>query len=326
MAARALQFLTMTAARSGEVRGMTWAEVDLDKALWIVPAARMKAGREHRVPLTGEAVAFCGLPRMEGSPYVFFAPRGGKLSDMTLSAVMRRMQETEEKAGGRATSIRVRAPGRAPRAALDVPRLGGGAGLRSRHGRDGAGPHVGSEVERAYRRTDMLERRRAMMRLGGLRAGGEQTLSSWSRLPDANCDTFKRGRIVLRPPPPPTTGAGDEPSEGVRLVTKALLEVELAKLHLPRMAKKGRPRVLDQHKIDCCMAEVIYEAAKHFPGEMSISGWIDAAKLYCTDKANLHRYFRTYQTGLNASVSRGLRSLGVSRVERKRVFGKSRTI
>ncbi len=102
MAARALQFAAMTAARSGEIRGMIWAEVDLEKALWTIPAGRMKAGREHRVPLTREAVALLrDLPRMEGSPYVFFAPRGGMLSDMTISAVMRRMQEAEEKAGGK---------------------------------------------------------------------------------------------------------------------------------------------------------------------------------------------------------------------------------
>ena len=50
MAARALQFIALTAARSGEVRGMTWPEVDLEKALWTIPAGRMKAGREHRVP------------------------------------------------------------------------------------------------------------------------------------------------------------------------------------------------------------------------------------------------------------------------------------
>ena len=117
IAARALEFLTLTAARSGEVRGMTWEEIDFggrdttdttDKTLdalslsatWTIPASRMKAGREHRVPLTAEALAILqSLPRMEGSPFVFFAPRGGQLSDMTLSAVMRRMQEAEVKAG-----------------------------------------------------------------------------------------------------------------------------------------------------------------------------------------------------------------------------------
>jgi integrase len=165
MAARAVQFLALTAARSGEVRGMIWAEVDLEGALWIVPAARMKAGREHRVPLTKEAVALLrALPRMEGSPYVFFAPRGGMLSDMSLSAVMRRMQEAETRAG---------------RSGYLDPRSGRPAvphGLRSTF-RDWAAERgyerdmaemalahsVGTEVERAYRRTDMLERRRAMM-------------------------------------------------------------------------------------------------------------------------------------------------------------------
>lgn len=165
MAARALQFLALTAARSGEVRGMAWTEVDLDKALWTVPAARMKAGREHRVPLTVEAVELLrARPRMEGSSYVFFAPQGGMLSDMTLSAVMRRMQEAEEKVG-RPGYIDARS-GRPA-----VPH-----GLRSTF-RDWAAErgierdmaemalahNVGSEVERAYRRTDMLERRRGVL-------------------------------------------------------------------------------------------------------------------------------------------------------------------
>jgi integrase len=52
VAARAIEFVIQTAARSGEVRGATWAEVDVDAATWIVPAERMKSGREHRVPLT----------------------------------------------------------------------------------------------------------------------------------------------------------------------------------------------------------------------------------------------------------------------------------
>lgn len=177
MAARALEFLTLTAARSGEVRGATWDEIDLgtpdktdttDKtpaATWTIPASRMKAGREHRVPLTPEAVALLkSLPRLDGSPYVFWAARGGQLSDMTLSAVMRRMQEAEVKAGR---------PGfldpRNKRPA--VPH-----GLRStfrqwaaeqgfpRDMSELALAHfVGTEVERAYQRSDMLERRRAMM-------------------------------------------------------------------------------------------------------------------------------------------------------------------
>ncbi len=165
MAARALQFACLTAARSGEVRGMTWAEVDLDAALWVIPAERMKAGREHRVPLPGKAVELLqGLARLNSSPYVFYAPQGGMLSDMALSAVMRRIQAAEEKAGREGFL-----DSRSGRPA--VPH-----GLRSTF-RDWAAEKgydhvqaelalahaVGSEVERAYRRTDLLERRRQML-------------------------------------------------------------------------------------------------------------------------------------------------------------------
>jgi integrase len=92
MGARALEFAAMTAARSGDVRGATWHGIDLDAGMWTIPAARMKAGKEHRVPLTAEAVALLrALPR--NADQVFPAPRGGQLSDMTLSATMRRMHE-----------------------------------------------------------------------------------------------------------------------------------------------------------------------------------------------------------------------------------------
>ena len=165
MAARALEILTLTAARSGEVRGATWAEIDLDAAIWTVPADRMKAGREHRVPLTPEAVALLkALPRFEGSEFVFPAPRGGALSDMSISAVMRRMQAAE---------VEAERPGWLDAASgrPAVPH-----GLRSSF-RDWAAERgierdvaelalahdVGSEVERAYRRTDLFERRRAVM-------------------------------------------------------------------------------------------------------------------------------------------------------------------
>ena len=178
MSARALQFLTLTAARSGEVRGMVWDEVSIpmqDGAnsansanpgpMWVIPASRMKMSREHRVPLTAEAVALLqSLPRMEGSPFVFSAARSGALSDMSLSAVMRRMQESEVKAA--------RAGWLDPQSKRPaVPH-----GLRSTFrqwaaergfDRDMAemalAHHVGDETERAYQRSDMLERRRAMM-------------------------------------------------------------------------------------------------------------------------------------------------------------------
>lgn len=93
LGARALEFTILTAARSGEVRGATWDEIDLDAKLWTIPAERMKAAKAHRVPLSPAAVAMLkDTPRLDGSPYVFAAARGGQLSDMTLSKVLRSMQ------------------------------------------------------------------------------------------------------------------------------------------------------------------------------------------------------------------------------------------
>ncbi|WP_316862471.1 integrase arm-type DNA-binding domain-containing protein [uncultured Cohaesibacter sp.] len=168
MAASALQFLSLTLARSGEVRGATWDEIDLkakDGPVWIIPATRMKAAKEHRVPLPNAAVKLLkSLPTMENSPYVFFAPKGGQMSDMSLSAVMRRMHQAETEKGNTGwLDPRSKRPA--------VPH-----GLRSSF-RDWAAERgyerdlaeislahkVGSEVERAYRRSDMLQRRRAVL-------------------------------------------------------------------------------------------------------------------------------------------------------------------
>ena len=92
VSARALEFLTLTAARSGEVRGMTWGEVDLNNKLWTVPASRMKAKKEHRVPLSDAALLILeSIKRVNGVNLVFPGTRGGALSDMSLAAVMRRM-------------------------------------------------------------------------------------------------------------------------------------------------------------------------------------------------------------------------------------------
>ena len=93
MAAMALEFLILTAARSGEIRFATWDEIDLNTKIWTVPADRMKAEKAHRIPLSAPAIALLkALPRFEGSPYVFSALRGGPLSDMSISAVCRRMK------------------------------------------------------------------------------------------------------------------------------------------------------------------------------------------------------------------------------------------
>lgn len=92
VSARALEFAILTAARSGEVRGSKWPEIDLQNKIWTIPAERMKAGKEHRVPLSSQVIALLkALPREENTDHVFLAPRGGQLSDMSLTAVLRRM-------------------------------------------------------------------------------------------------------------------------------------------------------------------------------------------------------------------------------------------
>lgn len=90
VAARSLEFAIYTAARSGEVRGARWAEIDWEAALWTVPAERMKSGREHRVPLTLEAITL--LRSLDAnSEFIFPGRRGKMLSDMSSTAVLRRM-------------------------------------------------------------------------------------------------------------------------------------------------------------------------------------------------------------------------------------------
>jgi len=177
MAARALEFITLTAARSGEVRGMKWDEINFGpqdktdttdktpRALWTIPASRMKNGREHRVPLTKDAVSLLeALPRMEDSPFVFFAPRGGALSDMSISAVMRRMQESEVKAGRAGWLDPKNKRPAVPHGLRSTFRQWAAERGYPRDMAEMALAHfIGSEVERAYQRSDMLERRRAMM-------------------------------------------------------------------------------------------------------------------------------------------------------------------
>ena len=87
----ALEFLILTAARSGEVRGATWDEIDMDAATWAIPADRIKAGREHRVPLSGAALAVLGAAHEAtgGEGLVFPSPTGRVLSDATLGKLMR---------------------------------------------------------------------------------------------------------------------------------------------------------------------------------------------------------------------------------------------
>lgn len=100
--ARALHFTILTAARSGETRGATWDEIDLDNGVWTIPGERMKAGRDHRVPLCQSAVDLLkSLPRE--SSYIFPNRKGKPLSDMTMGQIPRRMGYPVTVHGFRAT-------------------------------------------------------------------------------------------------------------------------------------------------------------------------------------------------------------------------------
>jgi integrase len=149
MAARALEFLILTAARSGEVRGARWSEVDVGTATWTVPAERMKAGREHRVPLSPEAVELLeSLPTFEGTDLIFPSVRGGPLSDMSLSAVTRRMKVDAVPHGFRSSFRDWAAESTA------YPREVAEAALAHA---------IPDEVEAAYRRSDLFGKRRKLM-------------------------------------------------------------------------------------------------------------------------------------------------------------------
>jgi len=150
VAARALEFAVLTAARSGEVRGATWSEVDLSAALWKIPAARMKSGREHRVPLSKPAIKLLrSLPGDRLPEGHVFPGMHGPLSDMSLTAVLRRMGVSATAHGFRSTFRDWVAE------CTD----------HSREVAEMALAHaVGDRVEAAYRRGDLFEKRIALMR------------------------------------------------------------------------------------------------------------------------------------------------------------------
>ena len=149
MGARALEFGILTAARSGEVRGATWAEIDLPARRWIIPKDRMKANREHRVPLSDAVVEIlAALPKLADSEFIFWSPRGGQLSDMALTAVLRRMEVNAVPHGFRSTFRDWAAE------CTNYPNEV--AEMALAHA-------VGDKVEAAYRRGDMLEKRALMM-------------------------------------------------------------------------------------------------------------------------------------------------------------------
>lgn len=150
MAARALMFTCLTGSRTGEVLGMQWAEVDFEAQLWTCPEIRMKGGEVHRVPLTDEMLAIIAPLRAMQSAYVFEGQKRHKpLSNMAMLMLLRRMQIEGVTVHGFRSAFRVWAA-----EAANAPREVAEMSLAHK---------VGSGVERAYARSDLLERRRELM-------------------------------------------------------------------------------------------------------------------------------------------------------------------
>lgn len=147
----ALEFAILTAARSGEVMGARWGEIDLNAKVWTVPAARMKAGREHRVPLTGRALEILAtMCEARTGDYVFPGAKPGRpLSVMALEMALRRVGKQNATVHGFRSSFRDWA---------------GNETSFPRELAEQALAHViGDKAEQAYRRSDALERRRELM-------------------------------------------------------------------------------------------------------------------------------------------------------------------
>ena len=146
----AFEFLVLTAARSGEVRGAEWAEIDTEEHVWTVPATRTKAKREHRVPLTRRAEQVLDAARTlgNGNALVFPSPRGRRFNDMALSGLLRTLEVPAVPHGFRST-------------------FRDWAAEETNHPREvveAALAHVvQNKVEAAYARSDLFERRRRLM-------------------------------------------------------------------------------------------------------------------------------------------------------------------
>jgi integrase len=150
VSARALEFTILTAARTSEVVNATWGEIDFDKKTWTIPAARMKANREHRVPLSQRALKIlAALPREDDNPHVFVgSKRGQPLSDTAMRELMRGTRPDYVPHGFRSTFRDWAAE------CTNFPREVCEAAL-AHSNKD--------KVEDAYRRSDLFAKRRELM-------------------------------------------------------------------------------------------------------------------------------------------------------------------
>jgi integrase len=153
MAARALEFLVLTAARTGEVIGARWSEINLEDKLWTIPAERMKAGKEHRVPLCPRAVEILQAIRPRSPPaegFVFLGNRAKKpLSNMAFLMLLRRMECNDMTAHGLRSSFRDWCAER--------------TNFPSEVAEMALAHAVGNKVEAAYRRGDLYQKRQQLM-------------------------------------------------------------------------------------------------------------------------------------------------------------------
>ncbi len=150
IAAKALMFTCLTGSRTAEVLGMRWAEIDFDACVWTCPPERMKGGEEHRVPLTGEMVAILEPLKDMASDYVFEGQkRNTPLSNMAMLMLLRRMKVEGVTVHGFRSTFRDWAS-----EAANAPREVAELSLAHK---------VGNEVERAYARSDLLDKRRVLM-------------------------------------------------------------------------------------------------------------------------------------------------------------------
>jgi integrase len=151
VSALALEFCILSAARSGEVLGARWDEIDRDAKVWTVPATRMKSGREHRVPLTDRMLTILdAVEAIRTSDYVFPGQKRGRpLSSMAMEMLLRRMKVENATVHGFRSALRDWAAEE-----TSFPREVAEAALAH---------VVGDSTERAYRRGDALEQRRRLM-------------------------------------------------------------------------------------------------------------------------------------------------------------------
>lgn len=163
----ALEFLILTAARSGEVRGAKWSEIDSERGLWTIPAERMKASKDHRVALSDAALAILkATPPVAGTDLIW--PGSGlnkPMSDATLAALVRKMHASEVKAGREGWLDPVSERTVTPHGFRSTFRVW--AAEQTSHPYEmvemALAHSVGTAVERAYNRTDMVEKRRTLM-------------------------------------------------------------------------------------------------------------------------------------------------------------------